>query len=137
MDYYNTLSIEHNRKLKKFQWRKSYSLRDFKALLTQVFSVNGEILGLKDRTGFAVFSTFIKKILGNVYDLDYFCKYPQELKPQVYYLLLEQSATLEKRVSNRPWTQSNDSDMLKSEFLFFLDSLVDQKQLLGNKLSLF
>lgn len=52
MDFYHTLTIEHNRKSKKFQWRKSYSLKDFKALLAQVFNLgSAEILGLKDRTG--------------------------------------------------------------------------------------
>jgi len=52
MDSYHTLTIEHNKKTKKFQWRKSYSLRDFKTLLSQVFNThNIEILGLKDRSG--------------------------------------------------------------------------------------
>ena len=51
MEFFNTLSIEHNKKTKKFQWRKSYSLPDFKALLSQVFNTHNEILGLKDRSG--------------------------------------------------------------------------------------
>lgn len=128
MDFYHTLSIEHSRKTKKFQWRKSYSLRDFKALLGQVFGVPpGDILGLKDRSGIikALIFHCNSLIKGNVFDLDYFCKNPQELKSQVYSLLLESSSQPGSAKKPRLFEKTGEAD--RNDFLNFLDRMLEEQ----------
>lgn len=52
MNYqHHLLLIEHGKKVKKFQWKNSYSLADFKGLLLRVFHLSCDILGLRDIDG--------------------------------------------------------------------------------------
>ena len=75
--------------------------------------------------------------------MDYFCKSPQELKQQVYYLLLDNqwavnmnmpgSASCKKNSSN-VMPQQMESTNLKSDFLFFLDKLLEENVIYGKYL---
>ena len=44
------LNIKYKTKIKKFQWRKTYSSSDFASLLLNVFNIKGRIIGLRDKS---------------------------------------------------------------------------------------
>ena len=73
---------------------------------------------------FINFTIFIS--LGNIYDLDYFCKNPQDLKPQVYSLLLDLPSSSTKKPFPKAPIESGSS---RSEFLMFLDRLLEEGML--------
>lgn len=62
-----------------------------------------------------------------MFDLDYFCKNPQDLKSQVYYLVLETGApTISAYSEKKPRALFEKSEAGRNEFLFFLDKLLEE-----------
>ena len=43
------LNIQHNHKIKKFQWRNKFNANDFYALISSVFHLKEKIIGIKNK----------------------------------------------------------------------------------------